>query len=211
MRVAAARLFHDEAYDRLGVAFSSLCFDIDAFYDSVDAAGVLRACISAGFPVPVIVLSALNWTAPRILQERGHSSEPIQPFRSIVAGEFDANDAAREYIAPLLQRIHEGYRPKSLSLHAWVDDIVESKIGPASSVVDDSVDAAVDLADGLDDLGLKLSPKSKLLASSRDIGKASAAKLDAAHVTITLAAVADDLGLERGHHPGHHLKRAAGI
>ena len=91
-----------------------------------------RAAAQQEFPVGIVVLALQLYQATRVLQWCGFISEPVDPLRSVGAGEVHGNLCAKLALRWIWERRHIMH-PEAPVLQ-WVDDLFMKVAGTAKRV-----------------------------------------------------------------------------
>ena len=194
---ALRRAFYDEAATANHVCSASNLWDVKEFFDSLDMLKILQAARGYDFPPVELVLLFLEHLAPRLLRIRGAYAAPIQPHRSAVAGCRGAQQFARILLKRILFRVHNTFHPLVVS-KSWVDDVNQRAEASRAVVIDACVQAGEVFAAGVQDLGLVIADKSRVIATMAGVAEKIAAKLSAKGFPVQAASTCADLGIDRG-------------
>ena len=199
LRAALLRSFADEMVLESGGAqhFVSCAWDFDGFYDRLQPCTILREALKWGYPPVILGLEMLTHLAPRYLRVGEAFSQPIGPTTSILFGIRGANDFGRCVLFSVLREVHLKYMP-AVTTNSWVDDIVQRVQGSWEKARAAAIVAGCCLVRGCTELGLSLSPKSKIIASSAELGRAVVDGLAQHGIAVKYARSVADLGIDRG-------------
>ena len=200
LRAAMLRAFRDEAvaeHQLKSLTTASICWDIEAFYDSLDIVKVVEQSLVQKYPPCVLLVEALTCAAPRVLRERGCFSAAIIPLQSVVAGTRSGGNFARCFLQKPMRELIAASN-SIVSTRAWVDDVVQRAEHTRRVVVDSLVHSGSAFVRGIAALGLRVASKSAVIALDPDIGREIVGRLNAIGIHVAYADTVADLGVDRG-------------
>ena len=172
-RAAVHRQLRAELAQRNGGYSIQLLWDIEGSFDHLDLAYVAEQAWLLGMDADMLAVFLRLHLAPRVLEVDGCLAEPMAILgRSILMGCTSSTRLGRAATRkPLLDSqatpMDQGV---TLTQGIHVDDVSQQVIGQnLTSVAQSAVRAASTLATGIRRMGLRLSPKSHLVASSHDL------------------------------------------
>eukprot|EP00959_Pyramimonas_sp_CCMP1952_P243708 5094289-Pyramimonas_sp.AAC.1 len=182
----------DEGANALSFEHATLFLDLTKFYDSVSFVLLLQAGLNIGLPAIILLLEVGHYSSPRLLKKGHVISDALVVSRSIVAGSGHGVALAKVMLQQLLGEVNRACPPTGL--WSYIDDIVGRAEGKKQQVID-NLDASADaMATGLKKLRLKISDKTKLVASSDDIGVELQRRLVRKGIPVQFARSTVDLG-----------------
>jgi ribonuclease HI len=168
LRVALCRELDHEISQLNGIASSSVYFDLEKFFDTVQLEQMTKAARGLKYPARELLLSVQMHRAARQLKAGSHHSEWILTARSILAGCGRSISFTRAALYQILQHIHDGYMPFTRG-QVWVDDITLTSRGTTSHVTTHAAQCAADLADRLVAAGFRISGKTTVVGGTKAI------------------------------------------
>ena len=201
LRCALVRAFRDECIALASpdehLCAASSCWDIRAFYDTLQLEPILREGLRLEFPPLFLLLETILYMGPRAIRRRGAYGPIVQPTRSLVAGARRAVDFSRCILYALMEELSNRFLPAVVT-STWVDDVVQRAEGLRRQVVATLLSAGRTFAEGVEGLGLTLASKSAVVATSFDIAKELQQKFLAMGISVKAKNVTADLGVDRG-------------
>ena len=170
LRAAVLREFAHELGACLGTTSATLQLDLEKIFDTINVATLVTKALALQFPPRELYLTLQVHTAARVLRAEGHHSPALLTQRSIIAGCGRSIAFTRALLHEVLDRYHRQFIPVT-RLQSWVDDITALAIGTAQQVRKHFARATIWLLDQLRALGLRISPKTTVVASSSQLAK----------------------------------------
>ncbi len=196
LRAAVLRQTRLEGAWAQNFAWGQVLWDIEKFYDHIEAEQVVEVALSDGvyYPLIPLILGLMMHAAPRrVATEGGAVSKKMWPTRSLIAGCGQSIDFSRLALWRILENMHGDYMPKQLE--TWVDDLHHLELGHATMVAEQLLRVSLGLAGELRQRGFKLSAKSAVVSRPPQLAK-RAAQAPAAHgVHIQAPSGSKDLGM----------------
>ena len=149
--------------------------------------------VNLSFTLAIIVMTFTMYLAPRFHSGLGSVSELIYPANSIFQGCGFACHFVRGLLHSLLDHVHRLY---SVELTEFVDDITHKVEGTGATVLRVLPQSVEYVAKEMRALGLTVSLKSCMVASSQDFGQALLNTLAKSDVRMGLHDHIRDLGLD---------------
>ena len=195
LRAAVFSAYQDEKATYSGQEIGALLYDMQKFYDSTHIPTLIDRAIELGFLPKALYLSLTMHLAPRIMKAYDHYGDAFCPIDSICAGCTNSNGFARILLHKVMSIAHTHY--PSLEFRQFVDDLRQTtRHESIDVVVDASKKAAGTIVSGLLRAKCVLSPKSTVVASKVHIAKTIVARLRGFGMTVKMARVAKDLGVD---------------
>ncbi|CAK0816536.1 unnamed protein product, partial [Prorocentrum cordatum] len=196
LQAALLTMVLDETRARIGLnEQNNFLADVEKFYEHMDLAQMILQAIELQFPAVELYLCCLTYLPPRTVKAQGAYAESIVPNCSIVPGCGKANHCARVFLYRLLERAHE--RAPLAHIRQHVDDVHTRVEGPRKMVLDQTKIITCELAQGMLDLGLRVSPKSLLMMTNvKDEVRVQRHVLQSTGIKIKRASWAKDLGVD---------------
>ncbi|CAK0897887.1 unnamed protein product, partial [Prorocentrum cordatum] len=195
LQAALVRSLLDETCQEMKISCATLLLDLEKLYDSISIAKMCAAGIRQGFPALILALELQLFLAPRHLKDRLWLSKAIQPEKSLMAGSLQSGRFAKAFMGPMPDRAHINYGLRIL-LRTFVDDTVVRAEGTAHEVGSLMIDSCTSLASDFVDAGLKISPKTVVVASSSSLAARITAGLIDVGIPVTPVRHAVDLGAD---------------
>ncbi len=104
----------------LGEFSASVFNDFEKFFDTLDIPILLAEAIAVSFPIRKLAFLIQQHIAPRLIQAGGFSDDPMQIFRSIIAGCIASVALTRVYLKRSLTNIDNKF--KSANTSVLIDD-----------------------------------------------------------------------------------------
>ncbi|CAK0892144.1 unnamed protein product, partial [Prorocentrum cordatum] len=176
------------------LASATLLLDLQTFYDTISLALLMELAVQAKYPAIVVAMEVELLLGPRILKDQRHGiSELVWPTRSVVAGSARGVSLAKVFIRGVLEKARE-VAPQA-PLWTFVDDTTARCEGSRLMVKQGMKQVATQFVEGsVEERGLIISNKSKLLASDTQLGRELQAELESPALPLQLALGATDLG-----------------
>ena len=193
LRAGIQRMLMNETNQWLQYRFAMVCWDLEKFYDSICLHRLIASMLALSFPPAIIVMTFTMYLAPRFLRGLGSVAEPIYPANSILQGCGFACHFARGLLHSLLDHVRRLY---PVELTEFVDDITHKVEGTGASVLRVFPQSMEYVAREMRALGLTVSLKSGMVASSRDFGRLLLNTLAESDVRMGLQDHIRDLGLD---------------
>ena len=196
LRAALARAFRMEAGVAAGFVAIAELWDVGAFYDSIRIHNLVGLALDKNFPVQILNMSLAVHTASRAFREGPYISDWIMPGGfSIIAGCGTSVDLTRPLLYNIMDKLHRDFFP-AVQFKTWVDDVPQTAVGREDEIFEMSANASVAFVRGMAQLGLNMSPKSVVLASSPDLAKKMQARLKKSDMEVQVASSGADLGAD---------------
>ncbi|CAK0811743.1 unnamed protein product, partial [Prorocentrum cordatum] len=151
-----------------------------------------KAGLQIGFPPIILLLEIGLYSFPRLLKKGQMITEAVEVTRSIVAGSGLGVPLAKVMLHRLLDTVHREVPPAGL--WSYIDDTVGRAEGTKQKVIRDLEATADVMAGGLSELRLQISTKTKLVASSDDLGAELEKRLRRKGIPVEFARATVDLG-----------------
>ena len=165
LRAGIQRMLMNETNQWLQFRSAMVCWDLENFYNSICLHRLIASMLALSFLPAIIVMTFTMYFAPRFLRGLGSVAEPIYPANSILQGCGFACHFARGLLHSLLDHVRRLY---PVELTEFVDDITHKVEGTGASVLRVFPQSVEYVAREVRALGLTVSLKSGLVASSRD-------------------------------------------
>ena len=192
---ALARSLRMEAGAAMGLVAIGGLWDISAFFDSIRVDELVTLSLEQQFPPQILMLAVNVHSSVRDFREGPYVSHWVQPTGlSILAGCGCSVDFTRALLYNLLDKLHRDYMPMQAS--TWVDDIAQTVLGPAQLAVPLAASSGLALVRGLALHGLRISPKSRYVASNITAAKAVQKRLASEGIHVDVGVVGQDLGAD---------------
>eukprot|EP00959_Pyramimonas_sp_CCMP1952_P108879 2276682-Pyramimonas_sp.AAC.1 len=192
LRAALIRAVMDEGAHELAFEHATLFLDLTKFYDSVSFVLLMQAGLQIGFPPIILLLEVGLYSFPRLLKKGQMITEAVEVTRSIVAGSGLGVPLAKVMLHRLLEKVHREVPPAGL--WSYIDDIVGRAEGTKQKVIRDLEATADVMSGGLRELRLQISTKTKLVASSDDLGAELEKRLRRKGIPVEFVRATVDLG-----------------
>ncbi|CAK0859205.1 unnamed protein product, partial [Prorocentrum cordatum] len=163
-----------------------------AFVDNLNAIEAAGAGLQIGFPPIILLLEVGLYSFPRLLKKGQMITEAVEVTRSIVAGSGLGVPLAKVMLHRLLEKVHREVPPAGL--WSYIDDIVGRAEGTKQKVIRDLEATADVMSGGLRELRLQISTKTKLVASSDDLGAELEKRLRRKGIPVEFVRATVDLG-----------------
>ena len=167
-RAGIQRMLMNETNQWLQYRFAMVCWDLEQFYDSICLHRLITSMLALSFLPATIVMTFTMYLAPRFLRGLGSVAEPIYPANSILQGCGLPCHFAKGLLHSFLDHVHQLY---PVELTEFVDDITHKVEGTGASVLRVFPQSVEHVAREMRALGLTVSLKSGMVASSQDFGK----------------------------------------
>ncbi len=145
--VVHRQAMRNEAAVGEGLQAGALMWDMQSFFEMVKRGKLRRRARSTGFPTPLLKLALAAYDGPRMLSMEGALSRVLRGSEGVTAGCGLASTLIRVYcLEPFddfMAHIGESV-PESLTLDAFVDDLILGATGTAAEVIN-----ALDAGEGL--------------------------------------------------------------
>lgn len=151
-----------ECVTLVGSSVAGLFNDFHKFFDTLDLDILMSRAIKAAFPVQILNTTMQQHLAPRALQARVFTTNPIEVNRSILAGCKFSVALTRAY---LLEEVSKVDVVHAASISTYVDETPFLDIGSYSKVHNNIADLGVVFCKAVKRLKLQLSPKVLLVAN----------------------------------------------
>ena len=178
------------------MAAVSTCYGVlglGKIYGSICLHRLIASMLALSFLPAIIVMTFTMYLAPRFLRGLGSVAEPIYPANSILQGCGFACHFARRLLHSLLDHVHRLY---PVELTEFVDDVTHKVEGTGASVLRVFSRSVEYVAREMRALGLTVSLKSGMAASSRDFGRLLLNTLAESDVRMGLQDHIRDLGFD---------------
>ena len=144
--------------------------DFEKFFDSLDIKTLLEEALETEFPTTLLSFLLQQHLAPRIIQANGFSSDPLNVYKSIIAGCKSSVALTRVYLKRAIAHIDKRYPEANTKV--FVDDTCMQSCSKGFDKTLQKVVPAVSMfGDKAKLLNLKLSPKATTTASSNKLAK----------------------------------------
>ena len=152
--------------------------DLEKFYDTIRIDHLVNMALHS--PARVLLIDLMAYLAPRAIQYLGAVSQWLNPGASIVQGSRNSKNWARILLYDVIAHVPWVYP------YQWVDDINLLAIGTQRLIEIHSPNATLELLAGLRSKGLRISPKSQIVASRPVLPKrlASLLELEGEHLWV---------------------------
>ena len=195
LRAAILRSLRVEVAKILGYEAVGLLWDISSFFDEVDISLLLPLALSRGFCPWTLGLAVKVHLGPRAFKEGKYVSSWMESSgRSILAGCVTSVSLTRALLYEVLDDMHRSCSP--ITLRTWVDDCFQLHTGPRAFVAEHALVSARRFAHLIANLGLRISDKSTITASSQDLADELQGKLAASGLVLKSEPSAKDLGVD---------------
>ena len=104
-------------------------------------------------------------------------------------------DLTRRLLCNVLDKLHRDYFPQ-VQFKTWVDDVPQTAVGPEEEILEKSARASEDFVKGMLGLGLRMSDKSVVICSSKELATKMQIRLKKVGVDVQVAEVGADLGTD---------------
>ena len=196
LRAALARAFRMEAGVAAGFVAIAELWDVGAFYDSIRIHNLIELALAKSFPVQVLNIALAVHTASRAFREGPYISDWITPGGfSIIAGCGTSVDLTRPLLYNLTDKLHRDFFP-AVQFQTWVDDIPQTAVGREEDIFEVLANSGEMFVHGMAKLGLNMSTKSVVVASSPDLAKRMQNRLKEAGKDVQVASSGADLGAD---------------
>ena len=146
-----------------------------------------------GYPTAIVAAGIAMHMSPRILKAYDHFVTCVPSNNGIIAGCTQSTYWARMFLYAVIQTATYAY-PQTI--RTFIDDVSQKAYGHSpDEVVGTLVPAAVELAQGLQALGCKISDKSVIVARTKATRVTIQRRLRRQGLRLTTAARAKDLGV----------------
>jgi hypothetical protein len=208
LRAAVKRSMCSEIHRCKGWAQVDALVDIEKFYDDVSLCLLGDAALRLKYPPLPFTLGLMAHLGPRVLMLDGAYSEVLFPYTSLVAGDWQAPEAARCVLYGVMELAHRrasfnefasGDLSRRLNSCAFsdVDDIFQSTSGPrAGDVVARAVDVLVECVHALKLRRFKVADKSVIISRPASLAKSVVRKLNFFGITVKAERQGRDLGVD---------------
>ncbi len=173
----------------------TLLWDMEKFFDSLDARILVNSVVDADFSADQHAMWLMMHRAPRVLRVQGCHAEPVERTgRSVLPGCTLSTSFARAYLKPLREACGSS---TACTVTQHVDDLTQSVVAATRQLaIARAISHGCKLAEEASKLGLSLAAgKSKVVASSPAAARDVAAGLAKRRVSIGAARAAEDLGV----------------
>ena len=169
-----------EVWSASGCSVAMIAWDVDSFFDSISVDLLVKEVMYYGYHIGLLYMSLLIHLAPRVMDFGGEQFHiPIRLAVGILAGLFDSIALAQGFLHRIIARLQSSF--PSVQLRSHVDDVCQlSSVGSPHALRVNIVPAAVQLVNGLRDLGLSISSKSVVVASNSSLSKSIASRVSTA-------------------------------
>ncbi len=152
--------------------------DVQAFFETLDRARLLREARALGFPVPIVKAALAAYSNARVISMNGRTARECYPSAGIVAGCSLAMALTKVYSLRAMDNLVEKV-PKGVKLDTFVDDLTLAAIGPPAAVIDDLTTAHQMMIDMVnDEMECSLAEnKTAITATARPVAAAIARRL----------------------------------
>ena len=169
-------------------------WDVGAFYDSIRIHNLVELALDKNFPVQILNMSLAVHTASRAFRP-DISSWMLPGGFSIIAGCGTSVDLTRPLLYNVMDKLHKDIFP-AVQFKTWVDDVPQTAVGREDEIFEMSANASEAFVEGMSKLGLRMSSKSVVLASSPELAKRMQARLKKAGIDFQVASHGADLGAD---------------
>ena len=122
--------------------------DYNKFFDSIEIIDLLKEAVDCDYPLAPFLLAIDQHLAPRVIQCQGICGEPINVFRSIVAGCTQSKAITKAFLKQTMSKVVK--RNPDVINGLYIDDTIQLATSPdPSTVADKLVPAMLDLCKGL--------------------------------------------------------------
>ena len=196
LRAALARAFRMEAGVAAGFVAIAELWDVGSFYDSIRIHNLVELALDKNFPVQILNMSLAVHTACRAFREGPYMSSWVLPGGfSIIAGCGTSVDLTRPLLYNGMDKIHRDLF-LAVQFKTWVDDVPQTAVGKQDEIFEISAKASEVFVEGMTKLGLRISPKSVVLASNPELAKRMQTRLKKAGIDVQVASHGADLGAD---------------
>ncbi len=183
-----------EAACAVGGAAVVVLEDMEAFYESIDRSRLLEEAQALGFPTALVRASMAAYAAPRILSLDRVAARELYPRRGIIAGCTFATTFVKVLYLRKFDELAKT-APRGTYYDVFIDDVAITAEGPKAQVAANAATAHAMMRRALvEELGCQLAPqKAAIIASSREVGRATARALQQEEALVD---VAPNLGVD---------------
>ena len=121
-------------------------------------------------------------------------SRDLIPIISITAGCGHSVNLSRFHLFEVLDHVHRAWRPTEVS--SWVDDLAQQTFGSPGMLLRHVPEVAIDIKERLQQVGIKISVKTALMASNKELGAKIVGELARRGLVVKFADSARDLGVD---------------
>jgi len=193
LRTTIMRELLNEGAVKNNMFVTQLGWDLAKFYDHIDPAKVAEKGLQLGYSAKIMYLGLLVHKAARVLVQDQACSLPRLPDKSVIAGCFQSVSWSRIYLYEVLDAAHKVSPLGTLS--SWVDDVpMTVRSWTMATAERITVKMAKIFVDKVQLMGGKISEKSGLLASHKELGMAVKKALGRHGIHLELKESMRDLG-----------------
>ena len=153
---------------------AAILHDFEKFFDTIDIPILLNQAIKNQFPATELSLALQQHLAPRVIQVAGFSAQPIQVYKSILAGCAHSVAMTRNLLLQSVKEVEEHNQPATIT-KVHVDDTAQfSSHKEAKTLFSNILAAAIHFKHKTTKLKLTLSSKKgagSVIASSTRLAK----------------------------------------
>ena len=193
LRAAVWRAFKDELATEGGLVAATVLWDLTKFYDTIDLLRLVVSGVDMGYSPLALGLSVQMYLAPRYLRANQCFDQGVVPFTGIVAGCGRAVRFTRIVLYGVLEKAHSAF-PRVVPT-SFVDDLTQRVEGSAVEVLDLLPRAADLLAEGLQEIGCTISPKSAATCNNHEVALGLNRRFGAYNLPIRVKGMVRDLGV----------------
>ena len=191
---ALIRNLQAEVAHWLGQQSAAVFNDYHNFFDSVDIDRLIYEAILTEFPPVELSLALQQHLAPRIIQASGYCSNPLQVYKSILAGCKHSVSLTRTLLLNLMKELTAKFPDAPPRVH--VDDTSMMSVGNSTSTVQDKlVPCVLRFAKGVASLRLTLSQKGVICSSDNKLSHRLQKELADHKIQYKTSSNARDLGI----------------
>ena len=195
LMAAILREAKNEICHHLDIDVIQFLWDGEKFYDSINTNRLINLSLDQDYPAHMLELGIQVHSADRVLVSDGCCSEPIGiEGRSIIAGCMQSTTLTKALLHDMLDHLHRRYRP--VSIQSYVDDLAQRHQGKGPGLAKQAVQCAAELVDLMGELGVSMSPKSALQASTPVLSSMVQQELAALDISLRNPKSVRDLGLD---------------